>query len=655
MPEVSPSPLEPAQALPLFIDNVRDYALVLLDPTGNITSWNQGVQFIKGYAADEVIGRHWSCFYPPEDIAAGKPQRHLEHAAATGRCEDIGYRVRKDGSRFLANVILTAVRSPDGDLLGFAKVTRDLTDRIMTEERVSASERRLRTLVDTLLDMLVDGLITINRRGEIQSYNKACVRLFGYTVDEVLGRNVNMLMPEPDRGRHDRYLSDYLTTGNAAIIGIGRDVFGQRKDGSVFPMRLAVGETTDTGAHAFVGIIHDLTEQRRTQERLRDSEAQLRHSQRMEAIGQLTGGMAHDFNNLLSVIVGAIEVLIDSLKDRPADLELADEILKSALSGAELTRRLLAFARRQPLRPAPLDLNEYLPPQIELLRHTLGEAVAVSATLAPGLWLTHADPSQVGDALLNLAINARDAMPAGGQLIIETGNVHLDQDTAAQDNEVTAGDYVILSVTDTGGGMSQEVVAHAVEPFFTTKAPGAGTGLGLSMIYGFAKQSGGQLEIHSEVGVGTRVGLYLPRSVVTDIVSAAEAVAATVASPRGTESILLVDDNAAVRSVGARHLTTLGYAVRVAENGLAALDILRSNERFDLLFTDVLMPGGMTGFQLAEVARRLRPGIAVLFTTGYTPQLNGAGADVEPDLILHKPYLRHQLAEKIRSALGQVG
>jgi PAS domain S-box-containing protein len=654
MPETTPSRLEPGQALPLFTDNVRDYALVLLDPAGHVASWNPGVQLIKGYAADEIIGRHWSCFHPPEDVAAGKPQQQLELAAATGRSEDISYRIRKDGSRFLANVIITAIRSPDGGLLGFAKVTRVLADRIVAEERVSASEGRLQTLVDTVFDTVVDGLITINRRGQIQAFNKACVRLFGYTVEEALGKNVNMLMPEPDRGQHDRYLSNYLATGHAAIIGTGRDVFGRRKDGSVFPMRLAVGESFGNAEHAFVGVIHDLSEQRNTQERLDDSEAQLRQSHRMEAIGQLTGGIAHDFNNLLNVIILNIESLIHDLDGRPAALEPANEILKSALSGAELTRRLLAFARRQSLQPAPLDLNEYLPPQVELLRRTLGEAVVISANLAPGLWLTHADPSQVGDALLNLAINARDAMPDGGHLIIETVNMHRDEATAAPDSGLTPGDYVVLSVTDTGVGMPPEVVARAIEPFFTTKPPGAGSGLGLSMIYGFARQSDGHLKIRSEVGIGTTVGLYLPRSFAPAIAAAAEAAADTGATLRGSESILLVDDNAAVHTVVARHLVALGYAVRVAENGPAALGILRSGEALDLLLTDMVMPGGMTGIQLAEAARQLRPGIAVLFTTGYSPHLCDTGAEVAPGLILHKPYLRHQLAEKIRAALVQL-
>jgi two-component system, LuxR family, sensor kinase FixL len=243
VPERISPPLEPSQVLPLFIDAVRDYALLMLDPAGNVASWNQGAQLIKGYAAEEIIGRSFSCFYPPEDVAAGKPQRELQHAAAAGRLEDVGYRVRKDGSRFLANVVITAVRGAGGELLGYGKVTRDVTERIEAEERVRASETRLRTLIDTLFDTVVDGLITINRDGQIQSYNNACIRQFGYTREEVIGNNVKMLMPEPDRSQHDSYLSNYLATGSAAIIGIGRNVFGQRKDGSVFPMRLAIAKT----------------------------------------------------------------------------------------------------------------------------------------------------------------------------------------------------------------------------------------------------------------------------------------------------------------------------------------------------------------------------------------------------------------------------
>jgi len=764
--------LKARSGLNLLIDSVRDYALLLLDPHGNVASWNAGAQLIKGYTEDEIVGRHFSCFYPPADVAAGKPQRELDRAAASGRFEDFGYRIRKDGSHFLANVVITAVRDGAGKLLGYGKVTRAITDPDEAEKRIRASEARLKTLLDTV----VDGLITIDRSGRIQSCNRACARLFGYAQDEMIGRNVSMLMPEPDRGRHDNYLRNYLATGTAAIIGIGRDVMGQRKDGTVFPMRLAIGEDVTDNEHAFVGVVHDLTEQRRAQERLRaseehlrvlidaaptaiamfdrdmryvahskrflsdyrlagesllgrshydvfpeiperwkdihqrclagaterceeepflradgqtewirweirpwfgadreihgimlfsetitarkraeqmlaETERQLRHAQTMEALGQLTGGVAHDFNNLLGVIIGAAEFLADEVR-QPLQTELLGEIQKAAEGGAELTRRLLAFGRRQALQPTVIHLDEHLAGLIPMLRRTLGETIEVTAAFAADLWQTRVDPSQIDDALLNLALNARDAMPTGGSLRIAIANAHLGEDAAAQMAEVSPGDYVVLSVTDTGCGMTPDTIARAIEPFFTTKPVGIGTGLGLSMIYGFAKQSGGHLKIYSEPNIGTTVRLYLPRAVTHDTAKDG-AVSDCVPLASGTESILLVDDKAELCEIAARQLVSLGYTARIASDGPAALALLRSGEKFDLLFTDLVMPGGMNGYQLAALARQSCPELAVLFTTGYARDVNLGGVTGEPLHLLAKPYHRRQLAESVRAALSR--
>ena len=329
-----------------YFTAVSDYALLLLDPAGHILTWNRGAELIKGYSADEIIGRHFSCLYPPEDVAAGKPQDHLNAAARFGRFEDIGERVRKGGSRFLADAVITAIRGPDGKPRGYGKITRDITARMAAETLVRASETKLRSLIDTVLDTVVDGLVTIDRHGTIQSYNKACVSLFGYPPEEVLDRNVNILMPEPYHEEHDRYISAYLATGNAKIIGIGREVMGRRKDGTTFPMELAVGELLKGGNHAFVGIIRDLTE-RREAEKQRE---QLRQAQKMEAVGQLTGGLAHDFNNLLAIIIGNLDLLREIRQDDAVTDELVRDALDAALRGADLTRRLLAFARRQPLQ-----------------------------------------------------------------------------------------------------------------------------------------------------------------------------------------------------------------------------------------------------------------------------------------------------------------
>jgi CheY-like chemotaxis protein len=376
-------------------------------------------------------------------------------------------------------------------------------------------------------------------------------------------------------------------------------------------------------------------------------EAELRQAQKMEAIGQLTGGIAHDFNNLLGIIIGNVEFLNDTMQDDEQAV-MAKEILDSALSGADLTRRLLAFARRQTLQVRRIDLNAYLPNHITILRRLVGESIAIDATLADDLWPIRADPSQVGDALLNLAINARDAMPHGGTLTVATANIHLEQ--GELDGEVTAGDFVVLSVTDTGTGMPLEVLERVVEPFFTTKGPGAGSGLGLSMIFGFARQSGGHLRIASKLGHGTTVRLYQPRADAMEPCQADEVTHASL--PQGNESILLVDDNAEMRTVARRHLVSLGYRVSEAGGGQAALEILLAGNIFDLLLTDVVMPNGMTGHQLAAAARHLRPGMKVLFTTGYSrsePSDNLPGPAT--GAVLRKPYRKQELATAVRAAL----
>ena len=393
---------------------------------------------------------------------------------------------------------------------------------------------------------------------------------------------------------------------------------------------------------------HQLT--RQTAER-RYAEEMLRQSQKLEAVGKLTGGIAHDFNNLLGVIIGNVEFLLDAARNDPDLVDLGREILNSALRGAELTRRLLAFARKQPLQPQFIDLNALLPNHVTMLHRTLGEPIHVKVTLAPDLWLTHADPSQIGDALLNLALNARDAMPHGGKLLIETANVRLNGPSVAEHAEASAGDYVVLAVTDTGTGMPREVIERATEPFFTTKSTAIGSGLGLSMIYGFARQSGGHLTIESKVGVGTAVKLLLPRAL-DEADAVPEAPQRRSAEKGGNEAILLVDDNATLRAVTERHLVRLGYKVTTAANGPAALAVLRASAAFDLLFTDVVMPKAMSGYDLAEAARALQPALKVLFTTGFAADLSTAGnGRNERRHLLLKPFRQRELAEAVRAAL----
>jgi len=467
--------------------------------------------------------------------------------------------------------------------------------------------------------------------------NPAFSGMLGFSPDELLGTplaeithisDLNLLRAADQQTAHPSDLIEirYLT-----------------RTGAVTWARLRVAALTDQDRHGalLLYLVENISKQKQI-------EAELRQAQKMEAIGHLTGGIAHDFNNLLGVIIGNAEFLIDVLHARPEYTDLANEILNSALSGADLTRRLLAFARRQSLQPHLIDLNAYLPNHIAILRRLLGESIHVVTTLAENLWPIRADPSQVGDALLNLAINARDAMPHGGSLTIETANLHLDGEQ--RDAGMTPGDYVVLSVTDTGIGMSPELLERAMEPFFTTKGPGAGSGLGLSMIYGFARQSGGQLRLDSEPGRGTVVRLYFPRAQTNE--PAQLPASAVPLLPSGNEAILVVDDNRAMRTVARRHLASLGYRVCEAESGPAALAILDNDSSFDLLFTDIVMPDGMTGHQLAAIAQQRRPGLKVLFTTGYARASAGSEPfELPVNATIRKPYRKHELAARVRATL----
>jgi two-component system cell cycle sensor histidine kinase/response regulator CckA len=380
-------------------------------------------------------------------------------------------------------------------------------------------------------------------------------------------------------------------------------------------------------------------------------EDHLRRAQKVEALGQLTGGIAHDFNNLLGVIVGNLDMLAEALRADASQMELVDSALNAALRGAELTKRLLAVARQQPLATKVIDLNERLPGMVAMLQRTLGAGIDISARLADDLWSARADPSRVEDAVLNLAINARDAMPDGGGLVIATSNVRLD---GAPGGEVAPGDYVLLSVTDTGEGMPPEVIERATEPFFTTKPAGKGTGLGLSMIYGFAKQSDGHMTIDSRVGHGTTVRLYLPRAGGPGADASDAKPTAPDHRARGGETILVVDDNPELRQVSVRRLTGLGYTCVEADNGPDALALMDAGQRFDLLFTDIGLPDGMTGDVLALKARERQPDIKVLYTTGYAKATQTGAGDEHTDLkpMLRKPYRGQELTEMVRALLG---
>ncbi len=541
----------------------------------------------------------------------------------------LGHRIMRLNARRIASSGTT-----DGlCLLAIEDVTRRKASEVALIER----EARLRAILETV----PDAIITIDGRGIVDTFSPAAEHLFGFAASEVVGHNIVMLMPEPESSEHDSYVARYLMSGEGRIIGRDREVFGRKKDGTRVPLRLSVAELDAPEGRMFVGVLHDLTDDKRRNETLQ-------RSQKMEALGQLAGGIAHDFNNLLTIIIGNNELLQVEL-DRDKDRALLAQATNAAQMGAKLTRRLLSFARRSKLEPVVLSVHEHVVAMQDMLRRTLGEATTFKVVIAPEGWHCRIDPSELENAVLNLAINARDAMPKGGNLTIETANERIDPTHQAALAGLQPGDYVRLSVLDTGAGMTPEIMTRAAEPFFTTKPPGQGTGLGLASAYGFAKQSGGSLIIESTVGKGSTVSLYLPRA--QDRTPLAQPVRKEDLPLGNGELILVVDDNEAVREVTLARLESLGYAVVAAGNGPEAIECLKSEETIALVVSDIVMPGGMSGYDVAQQALDLCPSIKIILTTGYD-------GSTEPDRhepgrkfsVLEKPYTRAELARAVFKA-----
>jgi PAS domain S-box-containing protein len=621
-----------AATLRLLVDAVEDRAVFLLNPQGYVVTWNSGAEKLKQYTTDEILGKHFSYFYLPEDVATGKPQADLARAATEGRLETEGWRQRKDGTLFQAHVTLTPLYSGSGGLLGFGQVTRDLTHDI--------SQAHARSVLDHVLD----GIISIDEHGGIRSFNPAAEQIFGYSETEVLGRNVRMLMPEPYHSEHDRYIGNYLRTGEAKIIGIGREVSGLRQDGSLFPMSLAVSEFELGGKRYFTGIVRDLSQRRTLEE-------QLRQSQKMEAVGQLAGGVAHDFNNLLTIIIGYTDIVLAELPRDSEHREPLSTIRQSADRAALLTHQLLAFSRKQVMQAQLLNLNQIVKETEKMLRRLIGEDIAIVTALDPELFPVKLDPGQFMQVLVNLAVNSRDAMPQGGKLTIKTSNFYSDAERAAMMPEYRVGPYVQLSFSDDGCGIPAEARQHVFEPFFTTKPQGKGTGLGLATVYGIIKQSGGNIEVYSEEHYGTTFKIYLPAVVGADLTLAQEQ-ATRVPSARGQETVLLVEDEPGVRLIALLVLESQGYYVLDAAGPEEALRLAADHQgRIDLLLTDVVMPG-MNGRELAEEIVRQRADVKVLFMSGYTDDAVFSHGLLYRDVaFLQKPFTPTSLAQRVREVL----
>ncbi len=638
--QAQPNPTDDeGRRLKLLIQAVTDYAIYMLDTNGVVTSWNTGAERLKGYSEAQILGQNFSLFFTPEDRAAGKPQKALETARSVGRYEEEGWRIRRDGKRFWALAVIDAIHDVDGTVLGFAKITRDLTDRHDAVEALRQSEQRFRLLVESVVDY---SLFMIDREGIVRNWNPGAQRTKGYTADEIVGRHFSVFYTDEDReaGLPARALQTAVDTGKYEVEG-----WRVRKDGTRFWASIVIDTILDEQGTAigFAKITRDISERRE----LEMAKEQLYQAQKLETVGQLTGGIAHDFNNLLTAVVGSLSLIMEIASDTRVK-RLAEIAIRAADRGAKLTSQLLAFARRQTLRPQPSDLNELITVFDALLRRAVGETTSIETKLDPELWVAEVDQAQFQSALLNLIVNARDAMPDGGSLSVETKNVLLDEGAASALTEIEPGHYVVVGVRDTGSGMTDESRKRAIEPFFTTKEVGKGSGLGLSQVYGFARQSKGQLEIVSALGKGTTVRIYLP-SGGREVEEKALPNGAAEKKPR-LPTVLAVEDDPDVLDVAIEMLRGLGYQVFSAPNAVEALAILRRDDaRIDILFTDIVMPKGMDGIELAREARRLRPKLQILLASGYTRDGRDGGEDIADDAIfVMKPYQVSVLAESLR-------
>ncbi|HXO68352.1 MAG TPA: PAS domain S-box protein, partial [Bradyrhizobium sp.] len=628
------------------IRRVSEYAIFRLTAQGEVASWNPGAGRIKGYEAGEIIGRNFSVFYTEEDRRGGVPERGLDIARRSGQYDTEGWRVRKDGTRFWASVLITALYAPDGTFIGFGKIVRDTTDKRLAYEAVVDSERRFRLLVQGVTDY---SIFMLSPEGHVTNWNLGAARIKGYQADEIVGAHFSRFYTAEDaaEGLPARSLATAAVEGRFETEG-----WRVRKDGSRFWANVVIDAIRDEEGQlvGFVKITRDVTERKNAHEELEKARAALLQSQKMEALGKLTGGVAHDFNNVLQVLRGNLE-LLEGRHGRDAwTKERLGKAIEAVEHGANLASQLLAFGRRQALQPIVVNLAVMLRGMDDMLRRALGEIIHVETVISGGLWNTLVDPNHLENVVLNLAINARDAMPEGGKLTLELSNAMLDDHYSALDADVREGQYVLLAITDTGTGMPADVLERAFEPFFTTKPEGQGTGLGLSMAYGFIKQSGGHIRIYSEPAHGTIVKIYLPRSLESAVdLEPVQPLALT----GGSETILVVEDDRRVQATVVETLRQLGYAVLKANDAQSALAIVQSGAHIDLLFTDIVMPGTMRSTELAKLATRALPHLKVLYTSGYTQNAIVHGGRLDAGVhLLSKPYSREQLASKIRRLLG---
>jgi PAS domain S-box-containing protein len=606
----------------LLVQGITDYAIYMLDPDGIVTNWNAGAERIKGYKAREIVGKHFSIFYPPEDQKAGLPARALETARTEKHFLAEGWRVRKDGSRFFASVVIDPIYEKR-ELVGFAKITRDITERQAAISELNRSESQFKTLVGAVTDY---ALYMLDPTGIVSNWNVGGERIKGYTAEEIVGQHFSRFYTPADQasGKPARALKIAVETGHYEEEG-----WRVRKDGSFFwasvvidPIRNDAGELI-----GYAKITRDISERKKTQEKFLQIQRQLAESQKLDALGQLTGGVAHDFNNLLMIIGGNIHMVRKEITGEKS-IRALQAIEIASQRAATLTRQLLTFARRQNVQPQPIAPAQRLASIRDVLNSGLGSAVSLTIDVAEDVWTILVDPTEFETALVNLVVNARDAMPDGGSVVISATN---------NPNE----DVVEISVEDSGEGIPEDIASKVFDPFFTTKPVGKGTGLGLSQVHGFAHQAGGSVALDSTLGKGTRVTISLPRA------PAGQQKRPDTQASAGGGTVLLVEDNPEVATATTSLLEQLGYNVRWVSDASAAL-IEIEKDGIDAVFSDIVMSGKMDGVRLAKTIRAKRPAMPILLATGYS-----ASATNLEFPILRKPYQLHELSRELEKLIRQ--